>query len=160
MPELGPEPFRGVDPAAFGDVLRTKFGRELGDLRRLAPARVILPQPALRVEVVLPLWLRRESLIARVDRDRARSGRIDADPDNLRGVEIRLALRFSERAPDALLEAEEIIAGMLTRQQAVLRVEQNPLRARRIIDHPAAVFRSVRTADDERAHRVGAEIDP
>ena len=25
MPELGPEPFRGVDPAAFGDVLRPKL---------------------------------------------------------------------------------------------------------------------------------------
>ena len=58
MPDLGPEPFRGVDSAAFRDVLRPELGAELSDLGRLAPTGVILPQPALRVEVVLPLGAR------------------------------------------------------------------------------------------------------
>ena len=55
MPELGPEPFRGIDPAALRNVLRPKLGAELGDPGRLAPTGVILPQPALGVEIVLPL---------------------------------------------------------------------------------------------------------
>ena len=48
MPELGPKPLRGVDPSTFGDVLRPKLGAELRDFGCLAPAGVILPQPALR----------------------------------------------------------------------------------------------------------------
>ena len=126
MPDLRPEPFGGVDAAAFGDVLRTKPGAEFSDPGRLAPARVILPQPALRVEVALPLRVRCERLVARVDRDRARSGRIHADADDLRRVEIRFASRLGERALDALLEAEQIVGRMLTREQAILRSSRMP----------------------------------
>ena len=66
----------------------------------------------------------------------------------------------SASAPWTLsLRPNKIVARMLARQQAVFRIKQNALRARRVIDHPTAVFRSVRTADDKGAHRVGSEID-
>ena len=48
---------------------------------------------------------------------------------------------------------------MLPGQEPVFRIEQNPLGARRIIEDAGAVFRAVGGANDERAHRVGAEID-
>ena len=48
---------------------------------------------------------------------------------------------------------------MLTRQEPVFRIEQDALGAGRIVDHAAAEFRAVRTANDQRAHRVGSEID-
>ena len=38
----------------------------------------------------------------------------------------------------ALLEAEQIISGALTRQQTVFGVEQDALRAGRIVDDPSA----------------------
>ena len=53
----------------------------------------------------------------------------------------------------------KIVAGMLPRQMAVARIEQHALRAAGIVDDRAAEFRAVGAADDERAHRVGAEID-
>jgi hypothetical protein len=71
MPELGPEPLRGVDPAAFRNVLRPKLGAELGNLGRLSPTGVILPQPALGVEVVPPPGARGQRPIPVINRNRA-----------------------------------------------------------------------------------------
>src|ERR1700722_543107 len=71
VPELGPKPFRGVDPAALRNVLGSKLCAELGDFGRLAPTGVILPQPALRVGVVLPLGAPRQGLVLVVNRNRA-----------------------------------------------------------------------------------------
>src|ERR1700727_2871708 len=90
-PELGPEPFRRVDPAAFRNVPGAKLCAEFGDFGGLAPTGVILPQPALRVEVVLPFGARRQRLILVVNRNWAGPGCVDADSDNLRSVEIRFA---------------------------------------------------------------------
>ena len=80
-------------------------------------------------------------------------------PDDLRRVEIGLAPGFGKRALDALLESVEIIARVLAGQEAVFRIEQHALRARRVVDHAAAEFGAVGTANDERAHRVCSEID-
>ena len=159
MPDFGPEPFGGVYPAAFGDEPRPKLGRELRDFRGLAPARVILPQPALRVEIVFPPLAKGQRTILVVDRNRARTGRVDADPDHFRGVELRLAPGFGERPLDALLEAEQVVAWILPGEMAVDRIEQDALDAGRIVDDPAAKFGAVRATDDERAHRIGPEID-
>ena len=84
---------------------------------------------------------------------------VDADPDDLRLVEIWFAPSLRERALDAVLKAEQVIARMLTSQEAVFRIKQDALRAGRIVDDPTAELGAVRTADDKRAHRVGSEID-
>src|SRR5208282_5873961 len=69
MPELRPKPFRGVDPSAFGDVLRSKLRAELRDFGRLAPTGVILPQPALRGQIVPPLLAQRQRSVLVIDRN-------------------------------------------------------------------------------------------
>src|SRR6202042_2335041 len=71
VPDLSPKPLRRVNPAAFRNVLGANLCAELGDFRRLAPTGVIFPQPALRVEVVLPFGARSQRLIFVVNRNRA-----------------------------------------------------------------------------------------
>src|SRR5579863_2390811 len=119
MPELGPEPFRRIDAAALGDVFRAKPSGGLGDLRRFAPAGVILPQPALRGKVVDPFFTQRERAVGGVDGNRAGSGGVDAEPDDPARVETGLAAGLGQRTLDAFLQSEEIVAGVLASQQAV-----------------------------------------
>ena len=70
-----------------------------------------------------------------------------------------LPLRGRERAVHALLEAEEVVARVLPRQMVVLGIEQDALPAAGIVDDATAEFRAVRATHDQRAHRVGAEVD-
>ena len=49
----------------------------------------------------------------RIDRDRARTRRVDADADDPVGLEAALFLRLREGAFRRLLQAEEVVAGML-----------------------------------------------
>ena len=159
MPDLGPEPLGRIDAAALGDVSRTKLRAEFGDPGGLGPARMILPEPALGRKIGLPSLVERQGPVCRVDRNGTRSGRIEPNSDHFGGTEITLARGLGERRPDACLKPEEIVAGMLPGEKAVFRVEQDALSPRRIVDDAAAVFRAVGCAHDERAHRVGAEID-
>src|SRR5574337_269509 len=84
-PDPRPEPFRRIDAAAFGDVLRAQLQGEFGDLCRLPPTRVVLPQPALRRKVMAPLLAEGERAILFVDRQRARSGGVHPKPDDFCG---------------------------------------------------------------------------
>ena len=133
--------------------------RELRDATRLPPARVVLPEPALRRKVLSPLPVERQRTVVPVNRDRARSGRIHPDADDLRRIKAPLLFRRRERAFHALLEAEEVIARMLAREVVVFRVEQNALFAAGIIHNAGAEFRAVGATHDQRAHRVGAVIN-
>ncbi len=94
----------------------------------------------------------------RIDRDRARPRRVDADADDARGVEAGLGLRGGERASDALLGAVEIVVGALAGEAMVAVIEQDALRAAGIVDDAGAELRAVGAAHDQRAHRVGAKI--
>ncbi len=71
MPDFGPEPFGRIDPAAFGDELRADLGAKLGDPGGFAPARVVLPEPALSVEIAFPVLGKGKGTVRRVDGDRA-----------------------------------------------------------------------------------------
>jgi len=53
MKDLAEEPFRGIGPAALGQVLRVISGGQLGDFGGFSKGGVVLPQPGLGVEVVL-----------------------------------------------------------------------------------------------------------
>ncbi len=52
-----------------------------------------------------------------------------------------------------------MVARILPRDLMIVGVEQNALIAAGVVDDAAADLGAVRAADDERAHRVGAEID-
>ena len=159
MPDFGPEPFGRIDAAALGDELGPVFGAEFGDLGCFAPTRMVLPEPALGRKIGLPPVAERQRTVFVVHRKGARPSRVDADADDFRGAKIGLGRGLRQRALDALLEAEQVVARILPGQMAVVRIEKNALRAGRIVDDPAAVFRPVRAANDESAHRVGAEIE-
>src|SRR5262249_8270720 len=64
-----------------------------------------------------------------------------------------------ERTPHALLQADEIVAGMLAGEIVIPGVEQDPLVTGGIVDDTGAELRAVGAAHHERAHRVGAIID-
>src|SRR5689334_24969177 len=51
MKDFAEKPFAGINPAAFGEILRTNFFGELRDLARFLDAGVILPKPGHRVRV-------------------------------------------------------------------------------------------------------------
>jgi len=55
MKDLAEEPFRGIGPAALGQVLRVISGGQLGDFGGFSKGGVVLPQPGLGVEVFLKL---------------------------------------------------------------------------------------------------------
>ena len=139
--------------------MRPVLRGEFGDLPRFAPAGVILPEPALGLEVLAPLRVEGERAVVPVHRQRARSGGVDAEADDPGRVESALLLRPGERAPHALLKAEEIVAGMLPGQVVVLRVEQHALPAAGIADDTRAKLGAVGAADDEGPHRIRAEIN-
>jgi len=151
VPEFGPEPFRGIGVAALGDVLRSVLGRQFRDFGGLAPAGVILPQPALGVEVFCPLFIGGEGAVRGVHGNRAGPGRIHAETDDLGGVEALLLLRLGEGALHGFFEAEEIIGGRLAGDIVVARIEQYALRAAGIVDDAGAEFLAVLAAHHEGA---------
>jgi len=133
--------------------------REVGNLSRLSNAGVVLPEPALSVEVFLPLPVERERTILRIDRDRARAGGVDTDADDLVSREPTLLFRGDDGTANRLLEANEIVAGMLTRERVVFWIQQHALMTAGIIDDRGAELRAVRATHDKCAHRVGAVIN-
>jgi len=57
MQQFAPEPFAGIDAAAFGEILRANFLRQRGDLGRLVDAGVVFPQPRQRGGIVGKFFL-------------------------------------------------------------------------------------------------------
>ena len=56
--------------------------RHRGDRRRFVRAGVVLPQPRVRGEVAFPSRIERQRPRLRIDRQRRRAGRVDADADH------------------------------------------------------------------------------
>lgn len=138
MPELGPEPLGGVSVAAFGNVLGPMVRGEGSDPGRLPPARMILPQPAVRVEIFRPLRVRDESTVLSIDRERTGAGGIDANTDDLGGFETTFAGGDGQGALGGDLEAVQVVERVLSGHVVVLGVEKDALMAGRTIDHPGA----------------------
>ena len=71
VPDFRPEPLRGINVPAFGDVLGAVFGGESGYFSRFNMTSVILPKPTLGGEVFLPFSVQSEWNITLVDGQRA-----------------------------------------------------------------------------------------
>src|SRR5204862_7463945 len=89
---------------------------QLRDLRGFGMSRVVLPEPDHRVEVVLELRKQAEGCAGLVHRDGGASRRVDADADDLRGVESgNASLRLIECATHDSLKAIELDLWILAR---------------------------------------------
>src|SRR5271165_2257458 len=159
VPDLRPEPLRGIPVPALGDVRRAHLRGCLGYPGRLAPARVVLPQPALGVEVAPPPSGERDGAVAPVDRDRARAGRVDPDPHDSPRGETRGPPGGGQGAPDAPLQRGEVVARMLAREVGVPGGEEDALAPAPVGHDAAAELRAVGAAHDEGARGIGSEVD-
>ena len=159
VPDFAPEPLRGIRVAAFGDEMRAVFGRQSGDAGRLSPTRVVLPEPALRVEVLAPLRQHAERAVPRIDRQRTRTCRVDADADNIRHGEAAFSGCIRQRTAHRLPESGDVIPRVLPREIVVARVQKDTLASRSIPANAGTVFFAIVAPHHEGAHGVGAEIN-
>ena len=158
VPDLGPEPFGGVAVAALCDVAGAHLCGDLVDPGRLAPARVVLPEPALCGKIAAPPSLHRERAVPLVDGDRARACRVDADADDVGGREPARPPRRGKRAPDARLQGGRVIPGVLARKVRVLGVEKDALAPAPVVGDETPDFGAVAAADDQGASRIRSKI--
>ena len=158
-PDLRPEPLRGVDAADGGEVLRGVLAGRLRDRRRLRGAGVVLPEPRLRRQVTLPLRVEGQGLVPGVDRDRCRSGGVDADPDDARRLEAGLARRLRERAFHGGAQALDVVGGALAGEVRILRIEQDALLARGVVGDVRPHGATVLAIDDDRTNGVRPVVE-
>jgi len=160
VPDFAPEPFGGVGVAAFGDVVWAAGGGQPGDAGRFPPRGVVFPQPALCRGVAAPARLQAEGAVLRVDGDGAGSGGIDAEAPDVGGVEAGPPRGLAQGAADRFLQGGKVIAGVLARHVVVARVENDAFASGGIARRGAPHFSAVAAADNQGAHRVGAEVEP
>jgi hypothetical protein len=125
------------------------LGGGAGDGGGFAVAGVVLPEPALGVEILFPSWVQGEGAVVLIDRKRAGAGGIHADADDGVRGEVGDLVSLGEGDFDALLKAEEIIGGILTGEMMIFLIEENALVARGIIHNSATKFRAIGTIHDE-----------
>ena len=151
VPDLRPEPFGRVDVTTLGDEVRAMFRRERSDLGGLAVGGVVLPKPALGIEVLLPLGGEGERAVVGVDGNRARTGGVNAETDHLIGSEALRFFRDGKGSADGFFKTEKVVAGMLAGEVVILGVQQHALLTGRIIDDARAELCAIGTTHDERA---------
>ncbi len=158
-PDLGPEPLGGVGVAALGNVLGAVLGGEAGDLGRFLVAGMVFPEPALRREMLPPGGIERERNVFEIDRNGAGAGGIDANADDLAGRKAGFLPGLFQGALDALLQADDVIGGILPGEIVVVLVEQDALVPARVIEDRCAQFLARGAIDDEGPDRIGAVIN-
>ena len=138
--------------------MRRVRARSIGD-GRLRRARVVLPQPRVRREVLAPACVHRERPCRGVDRQRRRSRRVDADADHPVARELSVARCPGERADDGGAQPLDVVSGVLARQVRVPRVQQHAVVPARIVEDGLSHLAAVLARNDDGADGVGAEID-
>jgi hypothetical protein len=116
---------------------------------------MILPEPALSGEPVVPLGIESEGDVGRVNWDGARSGGVNADSDDRFGGGTGLL----ECAANRPLEAGEIIGGGLAGQVMIARIKEHALMSVFIVVDGKTEFLAGGRIDGEGADRVGSVID-
>ncbi len=136
------------------------FPRAVGDLRRLGVAGVVLPEPGHRIEVPLELRQHRQRRAVAVHRHRRAAGGVNPDADDLRRG--RTGGPPSSRGRivrGATLERGDVVLRILPRQVRLARVEQDPRRARRKIEHAACHLAPVAEVHDQAAAGVRPVVE-
>ncbi len=160
VPDLRPPPLRRIGATDGREQLGRVPSRHVGDRGGLRGGRVILPQPRVRREIVLPLRVHRERSRVRVHGQRRRSCRIDANRNHAIPRELGVRVSLPQRTANGHAQPVDVVGGILARQMRVLRVEQHAVIAARIIEDTRADRASVRRVDDDGTNRVRAEVDP
>jgi hypothetical protein len=159
MPDLRPEPLGGISAADFRQILGTHPCSGFSDRRRFRDARVILPQPALRVEVGGKFSFCGNRHIARINRNRARSRAVHADANDLIVGKLGFSQTRRLQGSDAgLLQHKQIVRRALPREMVVSRIQKNALMARRVVHHRGADLPTVRAIHHHGSRRVGPVI--
>ena len=122
-------------------------------------ARVILPQPGLRRELLLELRLQSERRAVLIDRQRGGAGGIDADADDVFRLEAALALRGRNRTADRREKAVDVIGRTLSREIRVFLIEQHARIAAGIIVDVRCQLITVFQVDYQCPHAIGAVVD-
>ena len=128
VPDFAPKPLGGISIAALGDVFGTVLSGEFRNACRFLPRSMVLPKPALRSGIFLPLRQGCEGAVGGIHRNRTRAGRVHTKANNRRRLEGLVFLRGGgQRTCHAQLQPYEIIRGMLPREVVVLGVNQHPV---------------------------------
>ena len=126
VPDFAPKPLRGISIAALGDVFRTVLRSEFRNARGLLPGCMVLPKPALRGGIFLPLRQGCQRAVGGIHWNRTRASRIHTETNNRRRCEGFVFLRGGgQGALHAKLKPHEIIRGMLPREVVVLGVNEH-----------------------------------
>ena len=159
MPYFRPVPLAGVRAAADRQVA-IRIVRCLGrDFGRLGVARVILPQPGLRGELLLELRLQCERGAVLIDRQRRGTRRIDADADDVFRLEAPFALRGRNRTADRREKAVDVIGRALPREIRIFLIEQHARIATGIIVDVRGKLIAVFQVDHQSPDAIGAVVD-
>ena len=156
--DFAPEPFAGVNAAAFGEILRPDFPGELGNFAGFGDARMILPEPGHGRRVGREFFLERKRLAAGVHRQGRAAGGVHAKAGNLLRFEAAdVALGVRQRALERDFGALQIIGGMLARQVGVARKDNTRVTVL-VIPNGSADFPAIRGVHHQGAYRVGSVI--
>ena len=158
-PDLGPEPLGGVHSAAFCQVVGAdRFGQG-SDFGGLGVGGVVFPQPYLGIDVVFKFFRQRERCAVGVDWDRRAAGGVDADADDVLGIELLVpGFGLFDCPLDDGLEAVDVVLRVLARDVRVARVGEDPELARRVFEDGAAQLAAVGEIDQQRAAGVGSVV--
>jgi hypothetical protein len=118
--------------------VRRVLGREARDGGGFAGRRVVLPQPRLGCEVRLPRGSRASGRLRASTGIGRRAGGVDADADDEHRARTPARLPAASSARSPTPEPVEVVAGMLAGEMRVARIEQDPLVARRVVEHVVA----------------------
>jgi hypothetical protein len=152
VPDFRPEPLGRVGAADFREVLRAEFSGDFGDGSGFGNAGVVLPEPALGVEVSRKSRGVGERFVCLIDRQRAGAGAVHADADDLVIRKFRLGGAGSlEGEQSRFFEGENVVRRALAGEVVIGGFQEDSLISRGIIDHRGADFATVGAIDDEGA---------
>ena len=158
--DFAPKPFAGVNAAAFGHDVGAKLGAELGNLGGFSITGVVFPEPDHGVEVVFKLRQEAERGAAAVHGDGGGASGVDADADDLGGIEAGdLRGGLLQGSTRDGFEAIEVILRVLAGDVGVFRIEQDAHLAAGVVEDGGADFCAVFEVDEEGAAGVRAVVD-
>jgi len=160
MPDLRPEPFRGICPAGLVQVLRAMLLRERRDLLCLGHGGVVFPQPGQGIGVALEPRVESQRYAFLIHRDGCRAGSIHPDADDLLGREIGHTLCLMQYCRDAPHQPVVVVRRVLPGNVRVAAVADDPCVAPRVVVDRGGDLLPRPHINDQRPHRIGSVIQP
>lgn len=158
--DFAPEPFGRIDAAAFGHDVGSDLVAEGGDFCSFGVGGVVFPQPDHGVEVVGELREEPEGNALFVDENGGAAGGVDADADDLGGVEVGDGVAgLLKSAEDDGLESVQVVLGILAGDVGIAWIGEDAHVAAGVVEGGGADFASVGDVNKKGAAGVGAKIE-